>query len=79
MRAGLGVSRYSNGDVYAGEWANDQKHGQGVVSHKDGSIYTGQFAENEKQGPGIIRLPGDPGITREGVWERGRLLVQPGV
>lgn len=33
--------KYSNGDVYIGEWANDQRSGYGELIQADGDVYIG--------------------------------------
>lgn len=41
-RHGLGTMNYANGDVFEGQWANDQKHGNGThYYHAKGRRFDG--------------------------------------
>ena len=44
---------YSNGDVFVGEWRNDQAHGRGTLTRADGSIDKGFWNRNMLDGKGI--------------------------
>ncbi|HVL02623.1 MAG TPA: hypothetical protein VM553_22545 [Dongiaceae bacterium] len=61
--------RYSNGDVYQGEWANNRPHGQGHYQRMNGDEYTGQFNNGRFQGKGTCKYAN--GDTYEGNWENG--------
>ena len=42
IRHGRGVFRYyETGDVYIGQWANDNKNGKGKYTWKNGDTYDG--------------------------------------
>ena len=44
---GYGIFYFQNGNVYKGEWVNDQKHGKGVYIKNDGNIFKGIWKNNE--------------------------------
>ena len=44
----------SNGDVYDGEWINDQKSGYGKFIFANGNQYTGEFLNSKKHGKGVF-------------------------
>jgi hypothetical protein len=44
----------SNGDVYVGEWADDNEHGFGTLSYANGNVYEGLWSNGKKEGPGIF-------------------------
>jgi hypothetical protein len=48
MANGLGRLIHADGDVYEGEWMNDQAHGKGVYLHQDGASYTGEWVEDKQ-------------------------------
>ena len=49
-----------NGDIYTGEWKNDEKHGQGTYTYVDGDIYTGEWKNEKMHGQGeFIYADGD--------------------
>jgi len=57
-KRGFGKMIYSNGDIYEGEWKDDQKHGRGTQSYWDDSgSYTGGWRNNVCHGVGIFRWP----------------------
>lgn len=37
--------KYSNGDVYEGEFNKGEKHGKGIYLYKNGDKYEGQWKE----------------------------------
>lgn len=39
QRHGYGTYFYDNGDVYEGEWAEDEKHGSGTYNFASGKVY----------------------------------------
>eukprot|EP00736_Rhodelphis_marinus_P013819 Rmarinus@m.27852 len=43
---------YRNGDVYSGEWVNDNRHGFGVLICPNGDRYEGMWRNDKKEGPG---------------------------
>jgi hypothetical protein len=40
---GRGIMKYTDGNIYDGEWHNDFKHGMGTFIWPDGSKYVGKF------------------------------------
>jgi hypothetical protein len=40
---GYGVHKYSNGDVYEGEYKKDLKHGKGTLKYSNGTIKGGYW------------------------------------
>lgn len=38
---GRGVFKFSNGDIYDGEYKEDLKHGPGVYKYANGNMYEG--------------------------------------
>ena len=42
------------GDVYVGEWKDDQLHGQGTYTHTSGDQYVGEFKDGERHGQGTF-------------------------
>lgn len=66
LRQGMGVTTYADGDVYSGQYTNDQRHGKGdmlwaLTSGPPGSMfqrrYVGQYVEGKRQGEGEMRFP----------------------
>jgi hypothetical protein len=52
MRHGKGRLTFANGDVYQGDFADDQMHGQGRYMYSNRSIYDGSFVEGQQHGSG---------------------------
>ena len=42
--------RYSNGDVYEGEWRSSRRHGEGRMQYSDGRMYQGRWLEDSPGG-----------------------------
>jgi len=51
---GLGKYTYSNGDIYKGEWKQNQADGKGIMIYVNGETYEGEWKENKKHGKGIL-------------------------
>ena len=45
---GHGIMTYSNGDIYNGDWENNNRHGKGKIIYQDGDIYEGEFENDIK-------------------------------
>jgi len=45
MKHGLGKFNYSDGGIYAGEWAEDMKNGQGKLVDADGKVHEGVWKD----------------------------------
>jgi hypothetical protein len=50
---GYGLYTSKNGNIYLGEWYNDNREGLGIVKIGNGDIFEGQFANNLKCGIGV--------------------------
>ena len=51
-RQGLGITAYSDGSVYCGNYLNDQTNGQGILiiqADNKTNVFTGEFNKNGKQ------------------------------
>lgn len=47
--------KYSNGDIYQGEWKNCKKDGTGLYIWADKSEYYGSWKEDEQHGYGVFK------------------------
>ena len=43
------------GDVYEGDWKNDQRTGKGILKYHDGDVYEGEFNKGKKEGKGTMK------------------------
>ena len=50
---GYGLYTSKNGNMYLGEWYDDNREGLGMVKIGNGDIFEGQFANNLKCGTGV--------------------------
>ena len=56
-RHGHGVMTYQNGDVYSGDWVDDEHDGQGkMVYAKTGNTYVGGFRAGRRHGQGDMHF-----------------------
>jgi len=63
-----GTYTYESGDIYTGEWKNDEKHGQGTYTYESGGIYIGEWKNSEKHGQGeFIYADGYKVSTNNGI------------
>jgi len=70
LREGTGTYVKSNGDVYYGEWKNDQHDGHGKFVSANGKLwYEGDFKEEAPHGYG--KQSEEDGDVYEGEWENG--------
>jgi hypothetical protein len=53
----MGEMKWSNGDVYKGQFAHCDRHGHGVLNFADGSEYVGQWRQGLMDGAGTRRFP----------------------
>jgi hypothetical protein len=51
-KEGFGKCTYENGDVYEGEFVNDEKVGTGTYHYSDGCVYTGEWRGGKENGAG---------------------------
>ena len=56
QRHGFGVMFYGNGDIYRGEWINDNKSGKGQYLFSNGNHVEGTFKDNSLNGVTIVRF-----------------------
>ena len=52
---GSGAYKYSNGNVYNGEWKDGERNGSGDYKNSDGGVYTGQWKDDYKNGQGTFK------------------------
>ena len=65
-----GVMKWTNGDVYEGNFVNGARNGEGWLHFADGSYYFGDWADNLMHGCGTRRFPN--GNTYRGSYKRGK-------
>lgn len=51
---GQGEMKWTNNDVYNGEWHFGKRNGSGTMKYNDGTKYTGEWKNNKKHGNGSI-------------------------
>ena len=68
---GRGVYRFANGDVYEGDFKDDNMHGRGVYRCADGNVYEGDFKDDNRHGRGVHRYAN--GAVYEGDLEDGKM------
>jgi hypothetical protein len=64
---GLGVLRFSDGDIYRGTWKNDKREGRGVHLFSNGNRYEGDYKNGNREGRGVYLWPS--GSRYEGDWK----------
>ena len=50
---GKGTYKYTNGNVYEGDWVDGRKNGQGTQTWSNGEKYEGGWSNNREHGQGI--------------------------
>jgi len=77
-KTGTGIYRFSGGEVYFGQWRDDQFHGQGVYIDRDGERYEGNYSNGRRQGSGNFHSR--DGVVYKGEWNsdkrEGRAVVK---
>lgn len=68
QRHGQGRMTWANGDVYDGQWKNDQRHCFGVAKFADLGEYSGEFKNDLKHGMGKFKWGGDDRYFYYGQW-----------
>ena len=63
---GYGIKRYNTGDVYDGQWKENQRSGRGTYTWKNGDKYVGEWADNNRSGRGTYTWK--DGEKYEGEW-----------
>jgi hypothetical protein len=61
-----------NGDIYQGEYKNDNFHGTGKYFWTNGSVYVGNFNEGCRDGHGQWRSSVNDGDMYEGEYKNDR-------
>ena len=64
--SGRGVQKFSNGDVYAGDYENGKKHGRGAFTYSNGNVYDGDYIADKRNGRGAFTFA--TGEVYEGAW-----------
>ena len=54
MIEGRGSVRYASGDLFEGNFEDNQRKGTGKYSYEDGAVYQGQWERDKKSGKGTI-------------------------
>lgn len=67
MKHGKGVFTWASGNIYKGEYFEDERHGNGQMLWTDGSIYEGEWVKGIQHGMGRIVFP--DGTFKEGIFE----------
>jgi len=65
-----GFGTYTNiyGDMYVGDWKDDEKNGQGTYTWSNGDKYVGEHTDDKKNGQGTLTFA-DGTIYHSGLWE----------
>lgn len=67
---GTGTYKYTNGNVYQGEWVDGRKNGQGTQTWANGEKYVGGWSNNREHGEGSKAWP--DGSSYTGEWLQGK-------
>ena len=71
---GRGISNYSNGNKYEGNFKEGKFDGQGTLTYSNGSIYLGQFSNNEFNGKGLYIYCDKTQTYAE--WKDGKQIIK---
>jgi hypothetical protein len=55
---GVAKARFSNGDMYQGEWKNGKPDGIGTMSYMLGGSYEGEWKNGKRNGKGVMTFAG---------------------
>lgn len=66
-KEGTGVFRWASGNIYDGEFKDDERHGKGIMTWTDGSQYNGDWFRGIQHGYGTITFP--DGSQKEGYFD----------
>jgi len=64
---GYGTMQWFNGDIFEGDWKENQPYGKGTYTSSDGSVYIGEFVNGKRHGRG--RQNWQTGDWCEGYWK----------
>lgn len=67
MKHGHGVFTWTSGNIYKGNFVEDERHLQGSMFWTDGSVYEGEWRRGIQHGLGRITFP--DGTVKEGLFE----------
>ena len=68
--SGIGIFKWSNGDIYEGEMKNGKMNGYGKYMYKNGQIYEGNYIDGVKHGLGKLIYPDNK--IYEGEFKNGK-------
>lgn len=68
---GKGTYKYTNGNVYEGEWVDGRKNGEGTQTWANGEKYSGGWSNNREHGKGKKTWPN--GNAYSGEWLQGKM------
>ena len=69
---GKGVTSWSDGRYYEGEYADDKKQGYGKFIWPDGKEFIGYWKNGKQHGTGTVTMP--DGDKKMGEWIDGRRI-----
>ena len=55
MRERMRTMKYTNEDLYIGNWVNEIKNGNGVIIYRNGDQYEGNWINGVKEGKGLMK------------------------
>ena len=64
-KTGEGKYRWTNGDIYDGDWVNGKQSGRGKQTWATGEIYVGGWKDGEQHGRGVLM---SAGRVKTGFW-----------
>ena len=71
-RHGKGVMKYSNGDVYQGQWGEGYRQGTGLIKFGDGTSFDGQWHLDKQSGRGWHISAAAGSLACSGRWINGK-------
>ena len=75
LKTGFGKMVYPNGDIYEGEWVENDMQGEGTYTYKKtGDIFVGSWFAGKKHGKGSYYFGADSS-QMTGTWENGQILA----
>jgi len=70
--SGRGLFKYTNGDVYEGEFRNDLKEGVGRLRYHSGAVFEGEYVQDRRSGRGMYVY--STGDVYDGDWKDGVMV-----
>jgi len=72
-KQGVGKMTFPNGDIFHGQWKDNQMNGEGTYIYKaTGDIFTGTFVDGVKVGSGAYQFGADSSVMK-GNWVEGSI------